>query len=80
MSQIAIEEQIADLRDLVARVKSGDEIVITEAAIPVARLSPISSPKPGKRIRKRKFGTLRKHLIYMADDFDAPLEDFAEYM
>lgn len=78
MSQIAIEEPLSDFRELVKRVKNGDEIVITEAAIPVARLIAIPSSKPSKG--KRQFGTLRDQLIYMADDFDAPLEDFAEYM
>jgi Protein of unknown function (DUF2281) len=29
---------------------------------------------------KRKFGRGKDKILYMADDFDAPLEDFAEYM
>ncbi|MFN4257418.1 MAG: DUF2281 domain-containing protein [Saprospiraceae bacterium] len=36
-----------------------------------------AKPKPKKR---RKAGTLKGFLVYMADDFDAPLEDFKEYM
>ncbi len=36
----------------------------------------IESPKPRK---KRKAGSAKGEII-MADDFDAPLEDFAEYM
>jgi mRNA-degrading endonuclease RelE of RelBE toxin-antitoxin system len=27
-----------------------------------------------------QFGALKGFLIYMADDFDAPLEDFKDYM
>ncbi len=35
----------------------------------------------GKRIRnKRQIGGMRGKLKYMADDFDAPLDDFKEYM
>lgn len=29
---------------------------------------------------KRKFGCMNGIVKYMADDFDAPLDDFAEYM
>lgn len=28
----------------------------------------------------RKFGSMRGLVLYMADDFNEPLEDFAEYM
>lgn len=28
----------------------------------------------------RRFGGMKGLVIYMADDFDAPMEDFAEYM
>lgn len=35
--------------------------------------------KKGKKSGKRKFGIL-KGKIHMAVDFDAPLEDFKEYM
>ena len=30
--------------------------------------------------QKRKFGRGKDKILYMADDFDAPLDDFAEYM
>jgi hypothetical protein len=30
--------------------------------------------------KPREFGSLKGFLIYMADDFDAPLEDFKDYM
>jgi hypothetical protein len=30
--------------------------------------------------RERKLGTLKGSVLYMAPDFDAPLEDFKEYM
>ncbi|MEZ0609444.1 DUF2281 domain-containing protein [Fibrella sp. WM1] len=29
---------------------------------------------------ERKFGTLKGVVTYLADDFDAPLEDFSGYM
>lgn len=33
------------------------------------------APKP-----KRRFGAMKGFVTYMADDFDAPLEDFKDYM
>ena len=36
-------------------------------------------PDPAKK-KPRKAGSLKGFLLYMADDFDAPLEDFKEYM
>ncbi len=30
--------------------------------------------------KKRKFGSMKGLIINIADDFDAPLEDFKEYM
>ena len=38
-----------------------------------------ASIAPRKK-KNRKAGTLKGNLVYMADDFDAPLEDFKEYM
>jgi hypothetical protein len=29
---------------------------------------------------KREFGSLKGFITYMADDFDAPLEEFKDYM
>ena len=30
--------------------------------------------------QERKFGTMKGLITYMADDFDAPLDDFKDYM
>ncbi|MFN4254226.1 MAG: DUF2281 domain-containing protein [Saprospiraceae bacterium] len=35
-------------------------------------------PKP--KVKKRQFGSLKGMVAYMAPDFDAPLEDFKDYM
>ena len=78
MSEVSIDDRGTDLKELVSRVKQGDEIVILEGAVPVARITKAFGQtfEP----RERQFGTLRASLLYMADDFDAPLEDFADYM
>lgn len=36
-------------------------------------------PKPQQQ-KPRQFGCMKGLVIYMADDFDAPLEDFKDYM
>ncbi len=34
----------------------------------------------GKKKKPRKFGSMKGSVVQIADDFDAPLEDFEEYM
>jgi len=77
MTTISIEEAQAKLPDLIHRLHSGDEVVITENSHPVARLLPTAS-EPQQQPRQP--GTLRGSVLYMAPDFDAPLEDFKDYM
>ena len=54
---------------LLRRVAAGEEITIANRGVPVARLVPISTHKP-----KRKLGAYGD-TIRIADDFDAPLPD-----
>jgi hypothetical protein len=43
---------------------------------------PESETAPGRRplARRPEFGSAKKDILSMAEDFDAPLEDFKEYM
>jgi prevent-host-death family protein len=50
-----------------------DTIIITKQGLPIAKIIGIPPQK------RRQFGSA-KGLIKMSDDFDAPLEDFKEYM
>lgn len=75
MSMVTIEEAQATLSDLIHKLQPDEEVVITENDQPVARLMATTSSKP-----VRKLGTLKGTVLYMAPDFDAPLEDFKEYM
>jgi antitoxin (DNA-binding transcriptional repressor) of toxin-antitoxin stability system len=77
MSTVTIEEAQATLLDLIHGLQPDEEVVITENNQPVARL--ISANRPAQR-KPRQSGTLRGTVLYMAPDFDAPLEDFKEYM
>ncbi len=62
------------LPELIAQSISGNEVIITRSGQPVVKLVAISGQK-----RKRCFGSA-KGLIKISDDFDAPLEDFKDYM
>jgi antitoxin (DNA-binding transcriptional repressor) of toxin-antitoxin stability system len=76
MSTITVEVAQAQLAELIEKMQPGEEIVITRDDKPVARLiGEQQSPRP-----PRKLGTLKGTVLYMAPDFDAPLEEFKEYM
>lgn len=72
---VTLEDAQSRLKELVAQLAAGDEIVITENDRQVAKLVAAPVDKP-----RRKIGTLRGSVLYMAPDFDAPLEEFKEYM
>ncbi len=63
------------LSELIHQLIPGEEVVITENNQPVARLTAATPSRP-----VRKLGTLKGTVLYMAPDFDTPLEDFKEYM
>ena len=75
MATVPIEEAQTSLVDLIHQLQPDEEVVITENNQPVARLVATASPQP-----KRRLGTLKGTVLYMTPDFDAPLEDFKEYM
>ena len=58
------------LSKLLKRVQNGEEIIIAKAGKPIARLLPAERPRP-----PRVPGTGKDQIIFMAEDFDAPLPD-----
>jgi prevent-host-death family protein len=76
MSTITIEEAQAQLPELIDKLRPGEEIVITRNDEPIARLTGQVQPERPPR----QPGTLKGTVLYMAPDFDAPLEEFKEYM
>ncbi len=76
MTTITLTEAQATLAELIHRLAPGEEVVITENDQIVARL--VSTPRPAKKLRQ--LGSMKGTVLYMAPDFDAPLEDFKEYM
>jgi antitoxin (DNA-binding transcriptional repressor) of toxin-antitoxin stability system len=74
MQSVTLEEAQACLPELLAHLQSGEEILITDQGEPLARLV-----KAERTSWPCKAGSARGR-IRMAPDFDAPLEDFKEYM
>jgi antitoxin (DNA-binding transcriptional repressor) of toxin-antitoxin stability system len=76
MPTVTIEEASSKLSELIHDLTPGEEVIITENDHPVARLVATALP----RRQPRRPGTLKGTVLYMAPDFDAPLDDFEEYM
>lgn len=74
MTQVEMTQAQANLLKLIERAEGGEEIVITRGSKPVVRLVAVGADQRPRR----QFGSA-KGLITFAEDFEAPLEDFAEY-
>jgi prevent-host-death family protein len=71
---IELAQAETQLANLIQKIGNGAEVVITNNGQPVARLVPAGEAAPD-----RVPGSA-KGLFVVPDDFDAPLEDFREYM
>ncbi|MGB0386148.1 MAG: type II toxin-antitoxin system Phd/YefM family antitoxin [Ardenticatenaceae bacterium] len=82
MYQVSVKDGAAQWNALVQAALNGEEKVVTQDEKPIMKwivVTPRASLPVSPHIY-RKAGS-RKHLgIVMSDDFDEPLEDFAEYM
>ena len=77
-AKITVEDAQATLKDLIHKLAPGEEIIITEDQQPVARLVSEQShaakpPRPGP-------GLCKGVILYMASDFDAPLDEMREFI
>jgi antitoxin (DNA-binding transcriptional repressor) of toxin-antitoxin stability system len=66
---------LSHLPQLVAGMVPGEELVLTTDGKPVAVVT-----RPALTSWPSQPGTAKDRSFWMAPDFDAPLEDFAEYM
>ena len=76
MTVVTIEEAQAQLPELIDKLKPGEEVVITRNGQALAKL--VGWP-PAVR-QPQLPGRAKDTILHMADDFDAPLEDFQEYL
>lgn len=74
MVRVTIAEAETHLKQLIETALKGETVVIVEDGEQLVRLTPEK-----KRKHPRTPGSAQGQ-IWMADDFDAPLDDFAEYM
>jgi prevent-host-death family protein len=74
MRQVTLDQATTHLTELIEAAMGGETIVIVKDNQPAVQLVPVPPIR-----RQPKFGSA-KGLIEVADDFDAPLDDFAEYM
>ena len=63
------------LSEIVAGMVPGEELVLTTNGEPVAIVT-----RPARTSWPCQPGTAKDRSFWMAPDFDAPLEDFVEYM
>lgn len=73
MMLIDLLELKKNLKAVFAQVEAGEEIIVTKDGNPFAKIEPIHTQQG-----ERKFGTAPN--IWIADDFDEPLDCFKEYM
>ena len=74
MYQVSLDEAKTRLLDLIEAALKGENVFIFREDRQMVQLVPVEPLK-----RQPQFGSA-KGLIVMADDFDAPLADFDEYM
>ncbi len=71
-----IHQAKTNLSKLIRQALAGEEVIIARRDKPLVRLEAI---KPAKPAGERPLGWAAGAGFYMAEDFDAPLEDFEEY-
>ena len=74
MQIVTLEEAEGHLAEIIEKLPAGTEVVITRDDKPVATIR-ATPPRESPR-----FGTLKGSILYMAPDFDAIPEGFAEYL
>ena len=73
MLVVDVAQAEARFAELLGRVQAGEEVVVTRANVPVARITPAAP-----RHNRPRFGAA-KDLLRVAANFDEPLADFAPY-
>lgn len=75
MAQVTIHEAKTHLSKLIQRALEGEEIIIAKGKQPMVKLVVVPEMRQGRRL-----GGAQDVILDMAEDFNAPLDDFAEYM
>jgi antitoxin (DNA-binding transcriptional repressor) of toxin-antitoxin stability system len=76
MTIVSLEDAQANLAALIQGLSPNEEVVITRDGKAVAKLT--GAPPAGGA--PRILGGMKGSVLYIAEDFDAPLDDFKDYM
>lgn len=74
MHEVNIHEAKSRLSRLIREALEGEEVIIKKGDKPVVRLEVLPEARPGRRL-----GGAAGLVLWMAEGFDAPLDDFAAY-
>ena len=74
MNQFNIADAKAHFSELVRKALMGEEVVIARDNKPLLKLVPVGAST------RRQPGSAKGEVLYVAEDFDAPLNDFADYV
>lgn len=74
MHEIEVSDLAGQIDKVIESVTQGEEVILTQSAHPVAKVTRIPEAR-----RPRRAGSA-KGQIRVAPDFDEPLEDFNEYL
>lgn len=75
MTTVTLKAAQATLPELIEHLQPGEEITITDHGQPLAQVK-----KAERTSWPCQAGTAKDRILWIAPDFDAPLEDFKEYM
>ena len=75
MVTVTIQQAQSQLSELIGNLSPSEELVIVENGQPVAKLTRV-----GKKMWPCQPGSAKDIPHWMAPDFNAPLDDFREYM
>ena len=75
MKQFNIHEAKARLSELIQKAMLGEEVIIARDNKPVAKIVAL---RPAKT--RRKLGKAKNKVLFIAPDFNAPLNDFKDYV
>jgi antitoxin (DNA-binding transcriptional repressor) of toxin-antitoxin stability system len=75
MTSVTLEQAQAMLPEIVRRLQPGEEITITDREQPLAQVR-----KALRTSWPRNAGSAKDSILRIAPDFDAPLDEFREYM
>jgi antitoxin (DNA-binding transcriptional repressor) of toxin-antitoxin stability system len=73
--QVNIHEAKTQLSKLIQAAVNGKQVIIARGNKPIVRLEVLPEAR-----NHRTIGNAKGLIVSMAEDFDAPLDDFKEYM